>query len=80
MYSGTEWETQWQPRTAPATLMRRPTPCSPCFAFQCPYNMECLDFAPEEVVDAALTMLASDGSGGKNLAGFRNLSGLIRTP
>lgn len=57
MYSGTEWETQWQPRVAPATLMRRPTPCSPCFAFQCPYRMECLDFTPEEVVQASMAML-----------------------
>ena len=50
MYSGTEWESQWRPRSAPATLMRRETSCSPCFAFQCPYNMECLDFEPDDVV------------------------------
>ena len=37
----------------------KPTACSPCFAFQCPYNMECLDFEPAEVVDAALAMLAA---------------------
>lgn len=57
MYSGTEWESQWRPRFAPAKLMRRETACSPCFAFHCPYNMECLDFEPEAVVAEALTML-----------------------
>jgi ADP-heptose:LPS heptosyltransferase len=70
MYSGTEWETQWQPRVAPATLMRRPTPCSPCFAFQCPYNMECLDFQPEEVVEAALKMLAQTHEEAKDRPGL----------
>lgn len=72
MYSGTEWETQWQPRRAAATLMRRPTPCSPCFAFQCPYNMECLDFAPEEVAEAAVAMLAQT----PDLRGLPNLADL----
>lgn len=76
MYSGTEWETQWQPRAAPATLMRRPTPCSPCFAFQCPYNMECLDFAPEEVVEATLTMLERTYAA-RDLTGLPNPSGLV---
>jgi hypothetical protein len=61
MYSGTEWESQWRPRSAQAVgravLMRRETTCSPCFAFNCPYNMECLDFDPEAVVAEAITLL-----------------------
>jgi ADP-heptose:LPS heptosyltransferase len=57
MYAGTEWESQWRPRSAPATLLRRETDCSPCFAFRCPYNMECLDFEPADVVAEALRML-----------------------
>jgi ADP-heptose:LPS heptosyltransferase len=73
-YSGTEWETQWQPRRAPATLLRRPTPCSPCFAFKCPYNMECLDFTPEEVVQAALSMLAQTYEEAKDLTGLAQAS------
>jgi ADP-heptose:LPS heptosyltransferase len=77
MYSGTEWETQWQPRRAPVSLLRRPTPCSPCFAFQCPYNMECLDFAPEEVVESALAMLARTHPT-QDLTGLEDLSGLVR--
>lgn len=65
MYSGTEWESQWRPRTALAAgrakLMRRDTACSPCFAFRCPYNMECLDFEPAAVVAEALAMLRATG-------------------
>lgn len=60
-YSGTDHEPQWRPRKAPATLLRRPTPCHPCYAFQCPYNLECLDISPEEVARAGLDLLASRG-------------------
>ena len=57
LYSGTEYESQWAPRSAPTVLLRRPTPCSPCYAFTCPYEMECLDIPPEEVAEQALVML-----------------------
>lgn len=57
LFSGTEYESQWRPRAAPAKLLRRPTDCSPCYSFNCPYNMECLDISAEGVVDAALSML-----------------------
>ncbi len=67
MYSGTEWESQWRPRAALAAgrakLMRRETACSPCFAFHCPYNMECLDFEPEAVVAEAMAMLQAAHGG-----------------
>lgn len=62
LYSGTEYESQWKPRRASARLLRRPTHCSPCYNFNCPYAMECLDIAPEEVVTAALEMLAREFS------------------
>ncbi len=55
-YSGTELESQWRPRNSPSRLLRRPTWCSPCYAFTCPYDLECLDFPPEEVVKAALEL------------------------
>lgn len=58
LYSGTEYESQWQPRHSPFKLLRRPTPCSPCYAFTCPYNLECLDIPPEEVAAAGLTLMA----------------------
>jgi ADP-heptose:LPS heptosyltransferase len=58
LYSGTELESQWEPRSAPAVLLRRDTSCSPCYGFTCPYEMECLDIPPAEVADAALRLLA----------------------
>ncbi len=57
LYSGTERESQWEPRTAPSVLLREPTHCAPCHRFTCPYHMECLDIAPERVVNTALTLL-----------------------
>lgn len=57
LYSGTEYESQWEPRSSPARLLRRQTGCSPCFSFQCSYSMECMDIPPEEVVEAALSLL-----------------------
>lgn len=60
LFSGTEYESQWRPRRAPARLLRRPTDCSPCYSFQCPYNMECLDIPPQEVVAEALTLLRQE--------------------
>lgn len=57
LYSGTEYESQWRPRWAPARLLRRPTDCSPCYKFQCPYAMECLDIPADEVVAAAMEMM-----------------------
>ncbi len=57
LFSGTELESQWEPKSTPAKLMRRPTPCAPCYGFRCPYQMECLDFSPLEVTDQALAML-----------------------
>lgn len=56
-YSGTDLDTQWQPRSAPFALLRRPTPCHPCYAFTCPFSLECLDFSPEEVVQVGLGLL-----------------------
>jgi len=57
LYSGTEYEEQWRARHSPSVLLRRPTACSPCFAFTCPHNKECLDIAPADVARAALSLL-----------------------
>ncbi|MEP0912799.1 glycosyltransferase family 9 protein [Leptolyngbya sp. GB1-A1] len=57
MFAGTEYECQWQPRYSPSRLLRRPTVCSPCYAFACPYHLECLDIEPEAIVQAALSVL-----------------------
>ncbi len=61
LFSGTEYESQWQPRRAPARLLRRDTDCAPCYAFCCPYNMECLDIPPEQVAASAVQMLEEVG-------------------
>ncbi len=58
LFSGTELEKQWRPRDATHRLLRRETTCSPCYAFTCPYNLECLDIPPEEVAEAGLSLLA----------------------
>lgn len=58
LYSGTERESQWEPRAAPSVLLRRPTFCAPCHLFVCPYHMECLDISPGEVVAHARRLLA----------------------
>jgi ADP-heptose:LPS heptosyltransferase len=61
LYSGTEQESQWQPRHSPSQLLRRPTLCSPCYAFTCPYDRQCLDILPETIVATALTLLNQIG-------------------
>ncbi len=58
LFSGTELEEQWRPRHTPHRLLRRETCCSPCYAFTCPYNLECLDIPPEEVIQAGLSLLS----------------------
>jgi len=58
LFSGTDYEEQWQPRTTQARLLRRPTSCSPCYLFECPIGLPCLDISPEDVVAAVETMLA----------------------
>lgn len=61
LYSGTDLEAQWQPRNTQFRLLRRSTPCHPCYLFQCPIDLPCLDIPPQEVVHAAEAMLAVNG-------------------
>lgn len=58
LYSGTELESQWRPRRTRHLLLRRPTWCSPCYAFDCPRNLACLDIPPGEVAAAGMKLLA----------------------
>jgi ADP-heptose:LPS heptosyltransferase len=60
LFSGTDLESQWRPRNSPAILLRQPTYCFPCYRFQCPYNMECLDISPHQVVRAACALLRDE--------------------
>ncbi len=59
-FSGTDLESQWAPRAAPARLLRRPTLCHPCYRFTCPIGLPCLDLAPDELVAAGLALLDAD--------------------
>ena len=57
LFSGTDLEAQWAPRSTPARLLRRPTACHPCYRFECPIGLVCLDIPPEEVVAEAEALL-----------------------
>lgn len=69
LFSGTDLESQWAPRNAPATLLRRPTDCAPCYGFTCRFQMECLDIQPEAVAAAATAMLAESALAATAAAG-----------
>jgi ADP-heptose:LPS heptosyltransferase len=62
LFSGTEREEQWRPRATTARLLRRPTTCSPCYRFECPFNLECLDLSPREVAAEVLQLVGEVGS------------------
>ncbi len=57
LFAGTEHESQWQPRTARARILRRPTHCQPCYRLECPFGLPCLDIPPSEVAAAALELV-----------------------
>jgi len=57
LYSGTEYRSQWRPRFSLSRILTRPTPCSPCYQFQCPYQLECLEISPEEVCSEVVRLL-----------------------
>ncbi|MDP9420846.1 MAG: glycosyltransferase family 9 protein [Actinomycetota bacterium] len=59
LYSGTDHVTQWAPRSSPHRLLRRATGCSPCFGFECPYDLDCLHIGPGELVAACVELLES---------------------
>src|SRR2546421_4175461 len=61
LFSGTDYEQQWRPRAIHYTLLRRPTACHPCYLFECPIGLPCLDIAPEKVVEAVEALLSEIG-------------------
>jgi len=73
LFSGTDYEEQWRPRSTHATLLRRVTPCYPCYLFECPIGLPCLDIAPEEVVAAVERLL---GVGRNELGPYRGDGGM----
>lgn len=59
LFSGTDYESQWRPRFTSARLLRQPTPCHPCYLFECPIGLPCLDTSPEEVFEVVENMLGA---------------------
>ena len=57
LFSGTDYEAQWRPRTTTSRLLRRETVCHPCYLFECPIGLPCLDIPPEEVVEEIEALL-----------------------
>jgi len=57
LFAGTEYEEQWRPRSTRSVLLRRQTPCQPCYLFECPIGQPCLDIAPGEVADICGALL-----------------------
>ncbi|MBX6771414.1 MAG: glycosyltransferase family 9 protein [Chloroflexi bacterium] len=57
LFAGTELEDQWRPRRTRARLLRRPTGCHPCYRFDCPFGLPCLDIPPREVATAVLDLI-----------------------
>jgi len=75
LYSGTDLESQWRPRAVPHALLRRPTPCHPCYLFDCPIGLPCLDIPPDEVAAAALDMAERRALGRKGAETQRAVGG-----
>lgn len=69
LFSGTELEEQWRPRTSYAKLLRKPTFCSPCYRFHCPFEMECLDFRPAQILEEILPLITELAQGRLPTAG-----------
>ncbi len=60
LYSGAELLEQFAPPFGKTRFLNRPTPCTPCHGFHCPYQMECLDIPADEVIAAALDWIKPD--------------------
>ena len=61
-YSGTDLESQWAPRSTPTRLFRVPTSCSPCYAIECPYEMECLAIPGRTMGLAGLDLISTSAA------------------
>jgi ADP-heptose:LPS heptosyltransferase len=60
LYPGTEYLSQWEPIGCRHEVLSNETPCMPCYRFECPLEHECMDIAPENVVETAEQLLAEE--------------------
>ncbi len=68
LYSGTELLEQFAPPDGKARFLNRPTHCTPCHGFQCPYHLECLEVPADEVFSAAMDLIRQDFSAMQDLS------------
>lgn len=73
LFAGTESVAQYAPRRTRATVLTVPTGCAPCRQLNCPFDLPCLDVAPEQVVTAALAL--ADGRAGSDAPTSRSRPG-----
>ena len=57
LFAWTNPPEQWRPWRVPQRLLNRPAPCRLCYQRLCPNGQACLDVPPEEVVEAAISLL-----------------------
>lgn len=57
LFAGTELFEQWVPRSPGVRILNQPTQCAPCYRFECPYHLECLDIPAEDITQAVLELL-----------------------
>jgi ADP-heptose:LPS heptosyltransferase len=58
LFAGTDRESNWAPRYTRSVTLRHPTGCAPCFAFDCPFDQECLGVREDTAVASAATLLS----------------------
>lgn len=63
LFSGTELRSQFAPRTTPAVVLGKMTPCTPCHQFSCDRHLACLDVGAEEVAAAGMAVLVRTSTG-----------------
>jgi ADP-heptose:LPS heptosyltransferase len=62
LFSGTDLVSQWAPRHVASSIVRRDVPCSPCYLFDCPIGLTCLDVTTAEVTAAAHVAAAAQAA------------------
>lgn len=64
LFALTNYPEQWGPWHVPHRQLYRDVPCRICYERACPYSHDCLDVAPEEVVETVQSLLGETAMGG----------------